>query len=181
MEAASALGAPVRARLPTMVSERLAKKFSRNLKERAIEALLFFAAFVSVFTTAGIVYILVKESAVFFTQVPLWDFLTDPQWTPLFDDAHFGSAVLLSGTLTSSAVALLVAIPVILYQIWMFIVPGLKDTEARYARSFVIAGSVSHTPLPNEPSNVAASNIGAQRSSTSPPVEPSTGRKPWST
>ena len=38
--------------------------------------------------------------------------------------------------------ALLVAIPVILYQIWMFIVPGLKDTEARYARSFVIAGSV---------------------------------------
>ena len=94
-----------------MVSERLAKKFSRNLKERAIEAVLFLAAFVSVVTTAGIVYILVKESVVFFAEVPLWLFLTDTQWTPLFDDAHFGIMVLLSGTITSSLVALCVAIP----------------------------------------------------------------------
>jgi phosphate transport system permease protein len=48
---------------------------------------------------------------VFFEQVPLRDFLTDRQWTPLFDDAHFGIVVLLSGTLTSSFVALAVAIP----------------------------------------------------------------------
>ena len=41
----------------------------------------------------------------------LWDFLTDTQWTPLFDDAHFGIMVLLSGTITSSRVALVVAIP----------------------------------------------------------------------
>jgi len=94
-----------------VVSERLAKKFSRNLKERAIEAVLFLAALVSVVTTAGIVYILVKESVVFFAEVPLWNFLTDTQWTPLFDDAHFGIMVLLSGTITSSLVALCVAIP----------------------------------------------------------------------
>jgi phosphate transport system permease protein len=94
-----------------MPSERLARKFSRNLKERAIEALLFGAAFVSVFTTVAIVYVLVKESVLFFTHVPLWDFLTDTQWTPLFDDAHFGIVVLLSGTITSSLVALAVAIP----------------------------------------------------------------------
>jgi phosphate transport system permease protein len=72
---------------------------------------LFAAALVSVFTTVGIVYILVKESVVFFQHVPLADFLTDTQWTPLFDDAHFGIRVLLSGTLTSSAVALSIAIP----------------------------------------------------------------------
>jgi ABC-type phosphate transport system permease subunit len=30
------------------------------------------------------------------------DFLTDTQWTPLFDDAHFGIMVLISGTLVSS-------------------------------------------------------------------------------
>jgi phosphate transport system permease protein len=95
----------------TVVSERLGKKFSRNLKERAIEALLFLAAFVSVFTTGGIVYVLVSESVVFFSQVSIWQFLTDNQWTPLFDDAHFGIMVLLSGTITSSAVALLVAVP----------------------------------------------------------------------
>ena len=81
------------------------------LRERAIEAVLFLAALVSVFTTVGIVYVLVKESVVFFEHVPLGKFLTDTQWTPLFDDAHFGIMVLLSGTLTSSAVALAIAIP----------------------------------------------------------------------
>jgi phosphate transport system permease protein len=72
---------------------------------------LFLAALVSVFTTVGIVYVLVKESVLFFTHVSLWDFLTDTQWTPLFDDAHFGIMVLLSGTITSSLVALSIAIP----------------------------------------------------------------------
>jgi len=84
---------------------------ARRLRERAIELVLFLAALVSVFTTVGIVYILVKESVTFFEQVPITRFLTDTQWTPLFDDAHFGIMVLLSGTLTSSAVALAIAIP----------------------------------------------------------------------
>jgi phosphate transport system permease protein len=90
---------------------RLARRRSRVVRERIIESILFLAALVSVFTTVGIVYILVKESVVFFQHVPLGDFLTDRQWTPLFDDAHFGIMVLLSGTLTSSAVALALAIP----------------------------------------------------------------------
>ena len=89
----------------------LAHRRSRLVRERIIEAILFLAALVSVFTTVGIVYILVKESIVFFRHVPVWHFLTDTQWTPLFDDAHFGIVVLLSGTLTSSMVALAVAIP----------------------------------------------------------------------
>jgi phosphate transport system permease protein len=62
--------------------------------------------------TLGIVYVLVSESYHFFEQVPLVDFLTDTQWTPLFDDAHYGIMVLLSGTLVSSGVALAVAVPV---------------------------------------------------------------------
>ncbi len=93
------------------VSDRLARRQLRHVKERVIEFILFLAAFVSVATTVGIVVILVKESFVFFQQVSLWDFLTDTQWTPLFADPHYGIAPLLSGTLVSSAVALLVAIP----------------------------------------------------------------------
>jgi len=93
------------------MTARLAYRRSRILREKLIELALFFAALVSVFTTVGIVYVLVKESVSFFTHVSLWDFLTDTQWTPLFDDAHFGIMVLLSGTLTSSAVALALAIP----------------------------------------------------------------------
>ena len=89
----------------------LARRRSRLVRERIIELLLFLAALVSVFTTVGIVYILVKESVLFFSEVPLGDFVSDTQWTPLFDDAHFGIMVLLSGTLTSSAVALAIAIP----------------------------------------------------------------------
>jgi len=93
------------------VSQRLSARRSRALREGAIESVLFFAALGSVFTTVGIGYILVKESVVFFEHVPIWQFLTDTQWTPLFDDAHFGIMVLLSGTLTSSFVALCIAIP----------------------------------------------------------------------
>ncbi|HVK57018.1 MAG TPA: phosphate ABC transporter permease subunit PstC [Burkholderiales bacterium] len=81
------------------------------MKERLIEFILFLTAFSSVITTVGIVVILVTESYKFFQHVPIMDFLTDTQWTPLFDDAHFGIMVLLSGTLVSSGVALLVAIP----------------------------------------------------------------------
>ena len=94
-----------------VTSKRLAKRRSRNIRERIIESILFLAALVSVFTTCAIVYILVKESVLFFQHVSIIDFLTDTQWTPLFDDAHFGIMVLLSGTLTSSFVALAIAIP----------------------------------------------------------------------
>jgi phosphate transport system permease protein len=94
-----------------VVSDRLARNAMRNLSERVIEALLFAAAAVSVLTTVGIVYVLVSESIHFFQRVSMVDFLTDTQWTPLFDDAHFGIMVLVSGTLVSSAVALIVAIP----------------------------------------------------------------------
>ncbi|HJS76251.1 MAG TPA: phosphate ABC transporter permease subunit PstC [Burkholderiales bacterium] len=95
----------------SLQGERLARRRARVVRERMIELVLFLAALVSVFTTVAIVYILVKESVVFFTEVPIIKFLTDTQWTPLFDDAHFGIMVLLSGTLTSSAVALVIAIP----------------------------------------------------------------------
>ena len=86
-------------------------KAARERKDKIIEGILLAAACVSVFTTLAIVYILVKESLVFFRNVPLWTFLTDRQWTPLFDDAHFGILVLLAGTVSSSLVALAIAIP----------------------------------------------------------------------
>lgn len=92
-------------------SSRLAHNAMRHWQERLIEALLLAAAAVSVLTTLGIVYVLVSESIHFFEHVSIVDFLTDTQWTPLFDDAHFGIMVLISGTLVSSTVALAVAIP----------------------------------------------------------------------
>ncbi|TXI73107.1 MAG: phosphate ABC transporter permease subunit PstC [Dokdonella sp.] len=88
-----------------------ANKRRHRLAERIIEGLLFCAALVSVLTTVAIVGVLAWESILFFRTVSLFDFLTDTQWTPLFDDAHFGILALLSGTLTTTLVALLLAIP----------------------------------------------------------------------
>ena len=92
-------------------SGKLGYSHRRHIRERFIETILFMMAFTSVAITFSIVVMLVKESIVFFQQVPLWDFLTDTQWTPLFDDAHYGILPLISGTVVSSAVALIVAIP----------------------------------------------------------------------
>jgi phosphate transport system permease protein len=94
-----------------VVSRRLSRRKTRHLQERFIEFTLAGAAIFSVAVTLGIVYVLVSESVQFFRHVSIWNFLTDTQWTPLFDDAHYGIIVLLSGTVVSSCVALAVAIP----------------------------------------------------------------------
>jgi len=100
----------VSAVLPSHVIARRSRL--RAIKERTIEFALFLAAASSVAITLGIVGVLVWESSLFFQHVSLWDFLTDTQWTPLFDDAHYGILPLLSGTLVTTLIALLVAIPV---------------------------------------------------------------------
>ena len=83
----------------------------RRNRDRAIELILLACALVAVFTTLAIVLILVVESSYFFEHVTIREFLTDRMWTPLFDDAHYGIMPLVSGTLTVTFVALLVAIP----------------------------------------------------------------------
>ena len=84
---------------------------NRAVRERVIEAPLLLAALLSILTTAGIVGVLLFETIEFFREVPLWQFLTDTQWTPLFSDKHFGIVVLLSATLLTSIGAMLVALP----------------------------------------------------------------------
>lgn len=93
------------------ISPRLAKNIRRNIKERIIEFILMLAALSAVITTLSIVAILLYESLSFFKTVSVVDFFTDTQWTPLFEDAHYGILPLVSGTLTTSFIALLVAIP----------------------------------------------------------------------
>ena len=82
-----------------------------HLKEGVITSVLFLCAFLSVFITLGIVGILVSESIPFFREIPLRDFLTDTQWTPLFYNAHYGIVPLVLGTLVTTFVALGFAVP----------------------------------------------------------------------
>ncbi|MBL8499300.1 MAG: phosphate ABC transporter permease subunit PstC, partial [Nitrosomonas sp.] len=79
--------------------------------ERFIETFLFLSALLSIAIMLAIIVMLVKESLVFFQHVSIWQFVTDTQWTPLFDDAHYGIMPLVSGTIVSSLIALLVALP----------------------------------------------------------------------
>ena len=81
------------------------------MRERLIEAILFLAAFSAVLITLAIVAILFYESLSFFKHVSIIEFLTGTVWTPLFEDAHYGVLPLVAGTLVTSGVALLVAIP----------------------------------------------------------------------
>lgn len=79
--------------------------------ERAIELLLLLAALSSIAVIVGILYVLLGESLQFFRQVSLWKFITGTRWTPLFGDPQYGIWPLLSGTLTTTFVALTIAIP----------------------------------------------------------------------
>ena len=80
-------------------------------KEKLIEVLMMCCSFVTVLTTIGIILILTIEAIKFFSEVPIGDFLTDAQWTPLFSDKHFGILPLLSGTLLTTTIAILFAVP----------------------------------------------------------------------
>jgi phosphate transport system permease protein len=90
---------------------RLKHKATRHLKEWFIELLLLGCGLVAVFTTLAITFILIYESIGFFSFVSVWDFITGTVWTPLFENPQYGILPLVSGTLTITAIALLVAVP----------------------------------------------------------------------
>ena len=83
----------------------------RALKERAIGAALFVAGTFSILTTVGIVVVLVWESIGFFRRVPVLEFLTGTQWTPLFQPQRFGVLPLIAGSVLVALIASLIAVP----------------------------------------------------------------------
>jgi phosphate transport system permease protein len=79
--------------------------------ERLIEEGLRLAAVLAVLIVAGIVWVLVSESASFFAEVSLLEFVSETRWTPTFADPHYGIAPLLTGPFMVTLVALSVAVP----------------------------------------------------------------------
>ena len=79
--------------------------------EQVIQTILFTCGAVSIFTTVGIVLVLLNESIAFFAlpEVTLVDFLTTTKWQPSIGE--IGILPLLNATLVTSFVAMLVAIP----------------------------------------------------------------------
>lgn len=83
----------------------------KKSRERWIEGGLALSAFITILTTAGIIWVLVSESWGFFREVSVVDFLTDTEWTPLFSNKRYGILPLLSGTLLTTLIAILTALP----------------------------------------------------------------------
>jgi phosphate transport system permease protein len=79
--------------------------------EQVIKAALAAAAVLSILTTVGIVVSLLGETISFFGEVPLGEFLTGTEWSPLFSNPEFGILPLVSGTLLLTGIALVVAVP----------------------------------------------------------------------
>ena len=84
---------------------------SRDLQEHVVGTLLLACGAISLLTTVGIVAVLLQQAAVFFSQVPIADFLFGTSWTALFPDPDYGVLPLVGGTLMITLIAMLVAIP----------------------------------------------------------------------
>ncbi|MBI4511126.1 MAG: phosphate ABC transporter permease subunit PstC [Deltaproteobacteria bacterium] len=83
----------------------------RALSERLVAAFLTLCGILSIGTSVGIVLVLVSESWEFFREVSPAKFLGDTEFTPLFADKHFGIWPLLGGTLLTTFIAVIVAVP----------------------------------------------------------------------
>jgi phosphate transport system permease protein len=83
----------------------------RRRFEFVIEWGLFLCALLSIGTTIGIIIVLTVETVAFLREVPIVEFLTGTEWTPLFSVPRFGVLPLVVGTALVSLIAMLVALP----------------------------------------------------------------------
>jgi phosphate transport system permease protein len=92
-------------------------RFDRDLRkhprvgEIIIEAALFAAGVISIFTTIGIIYVLASQALLFFSspEVTLLEFFSGTEWIPAI--GQFGVWPLVTATLMVSGIAMLVALP----------------------------------------------------------------------
>ncbi len=93
---------------------------ARNRVEGMVKGFLILCSTIAIFTTAGIVLSVLFESARFFAQVPITEFLFGLNWSPQIAiradqvgaTGAFGIVPLLAGTALISAIAMVVAVPI---------------------------------------------------------------------
>lgn len=97
------------------VQELIARSNSKKQKkiiEKIIPIILLLIASVSVLTTFGIVFTLIVETGIFFSRVPVTDFLFGTEWYPFANTEQlFGILPLIAGTLKVTFIAAIVAVP----------------------------------------------------------------------
>lgn len=92
--------------------EKSKSRRKNKLIEKVMPAILFLIATISVLTTIGIVFTLIFEAILFFKEVSILEFFTSTKLQPLANDPSFGILPLINGTIITSLIAMLVAIPI---------------------------------------------------------------------
>lgn len=95
-----------------MIEQNKSSLSFSNIFEKLIPKILLVIAIISIITTAGILVTLLSETVLFFKEVSFVEFFTGTVLKPLGQNAQFGVLPLLAGTLISSAIAMIVAIPI---------------------------------------------------------------------
>ncbi|WP_368653834.1 phosphate ABC transporter permease subunit PstC [Ornithinibacillus sp. 4-3] len=95
-----------------LIEQQKRKKNIKATAEKSIPTILLLIASVSILTTIGIILTLFTETITFFKHVPFLDFFTGTVLKPLSQNPEFGVLPLLTGTLVSTAIAMLVAAPI---------------------------------------------------------------------
>ncbi len=88
----------------------IAHRQRRHREQTIVKVVLSAAALVSILTTLGIVFVLVRESLDFFREVGVFEFLTGTKWFPLYKPRSFGVLPLVAGTLLVATLAGLVSL-----------------------------------------------------------------------
>ncbi|MGB8021795.1 MAG: phosphate ABC transporter permease subunit PstC [Candidatus Nanopelagicales bacterium] len=83
----------------------------RRTGEKLIIASLFACGALSVVITIGIAWALIAPAIAFFQEVSVVEFLTGTKWAPRFQPPAYGVLPLILGTLWTTGIALLVAVP----------------------------------------------------------------------
>ena len=87
------------------------KKKKHFVQEKIIEIILILFALISILTTIGIVFSLLFETVVFFSEVSIIEFFTSIRWSPVFNPPSFGVLPLITGTLLIALLSSLVSLP----------------------------------------------------------------------
>jgi len=94
-----------------------AQRFRSKWVERIMRTMSGAFAYFSIIVTVGITLILIYESFAFFNalakeEVSWTQIFTETEWTPLFTPPKFGVIVIIMGTLMTTVIAMIVALPV---------------------------------------------------------------------
>lgn len=101
--------APLATQVASPIIQTLKRRPRRG--EQLIQLGLLLCAAVSILTTLGIVFTLLRETVLFFEQVSIVEFFTETRWTPLFASKKFGIWPLVNGTVLVAAGAMIIALP----------------------------------------------------------------------